>query len=327
MRKACSEYDIAAGKFSKGMGKAEVERLAMKRNEIKVSVIVLTFNHEKYIAQALDSILMQKVDFNYEILVGDDASSDQSPAIIRHYQELYPERVHAFFAKVNQGTTRNAYRLFTHAKGKYLASCESDDYWTDPYKLQKQVDFLENHPDYIGCSHKVQSVDENGYALKQQKIWWISDRRVFKLKHFKGIRLPGHSASIVRRNIFRDPKYDYSIFYQAHPFIGDRTSTMLFLAQGNFYRLPGIMSCFRRRRDGTDTSLTQRLYQENENRILEELEFEHRLEYLYADICNSMKWRLALNIIGVNYLHLLYGAGYCGMMHTDGRYFSIRTEH
>ena len=109
--------------------------------EVMVSVIVLTYNHEKYICQALDSILMQKTNFTYEILVGDDASTDRTPNILQDYQLNYPNIFRLFLRKTNQGPTGNAYPLFFEARGKYIATCEGDDFWCTAEKLQKQVDF------------------------------------------------------------------------------------------------------------------------------------------------------------------------------------------
>ena len=132
----------------------------IEQDEIKVSVIVITYNHEKYIRKALDSILMQKVDFKYEILVGDDASIDSTPEIIREYKEKYPEYFNISLREKNLGGTRNSYELMMMAKGDYIANLEGDDYWIDENKLQKQVDFLEKHDNFVGCVSDFMYVDE-----------------------------------------------------------------------------------------------------------------------------------------------------------------------
>ena len=122
-----------------------------------VSVICITYNHEAYIAEALESFLKQKTDFAVEILVNDDASRDQTAAIVRAYAERCPDRIRAFLQRENQfckgGNIENDI-LLPHARGKYVAFCEGDDFWSDPEKLQRQVDFLEANPDYAACVHE-----------------------------------------------------------------------------------------------------------------------------------------------------------------------------
>lgn len=246
--------------------------------EPMVSVIVLTYNHERYIRQALDSILMQKVDFDYEILVGDDCSEDETPNILKQYYQKHPNLFRLYLRKENVGATRNAYELLTSARGKYLATCEGDDYWTDENKLQIQVDFLEKHNEYIGTTHKCLVVDENGEMRKNQSIEWIKDREVFTIDDFEGLWLPGQAATLVRRNIFLNPKYDYSIFYKAHRMIGDRTAMLFFLEQGNFYRINRIMSAYRQvlKKDGSN--ITSLVYVNNDNRILDDFKLTCALE-------------------------------------------------
>lgn len=113
-----------------------------------LSVGILTYNQEKYIRQCLDSVLMQEVDFDYEIIVGDDASTDGTQKILRDYAERYPNKFVLLLGEKNEGISMNYKKVLEVCKGRYIALCEGDDYWTDTYKLQKQVDFLEIHPDY-----------------------------------------------------------------------------------------------------------------------------------------------------------------------------------
>ncbi len=242
-----------------------------------VSVIMLSYNHGSVIGNAIDSVLMQKTDFSFELIIGDDASQDDSPAILKEYAERYPDIIRLVQRTENIGTTKNAYDLMTRARGRYLASCESDDYWTDEHKLQKQVEFLEAHGEYVGCTHPVVSVDADGKELPQQKIRWISSKKVYTLKDFKGIVLPGHSCSVVRRNIFLDPKYDLSILWRASPLIGDRTTALMFAAYGDFYRLDEPMACYRRELKKENSSVTWQLYH-SDGWIDEELSFTERLE-------------------------------------------------
>jgi len=113
-----------------------------------LSVHMLSYNQEKYIRQALDGVLMQRVAFPMELVVSDDASTDSTPAILQEYAEKYPNIVKPLLREKNVGCIRNYWENFERCSGKYVALIDGDDYWTDPLKLQKQVDFLEAHPDY-----------------------------------------------------------------------------------------------------------------------------------------------------------------------------------
>lgn len=116
-----------------------------------VSVVCTAYNQEKYIRQCLDGFVMQETDFPIEIIVHDDASTDGTVAIIKEYEERYPGLFNNIYREENwysQGKNIWEYLFTKVARGKYIALCEGDDYWIDPYKLQKQVDFLEGHPEY-----------------------------------------------------------------------------------------------------------------------------------------------------------------------------------
>lgn len=132
---------------------------------VLVTVCCTTFNHEEYIREAIDSFLIQETDFAFEIIVHDDASTDGTADIIREYANRYPRLVRAIIQSENQyskGGLINPRFVFPQAKGKYLAVCEGDDYWTDCKKLQKQVAFLEDNPDYVITYSDCQPFDERG---------------------------------------------------------------------------------------------------------------------------------------------------------------------
>ena len=134
----------------------------MINDNITVSICCVTYNHEKYIEQALKSFLEQKVDFKYEILIHDDASTDKTADIIRKYEKLFPDIIKPIYQSVNQysiGITNITQRYnFPRAKGKYIAICEGDDYWTDKHKLQRQVSILESHPNISICIHAARAL-------------------------------------------------------------------------------------------------------------------------------------------------------------------------
>jgi len=115
---------------------------------MKVSVLMPTFNHELFIAQAIESFLNQKCDFDIELIIGNDASTDHTFEVVQQYFSKYPEKIKLIDHKQNVGLLRNYKSVLELAKGEYIAILESDDYWTDEYKLQKQIEFLDLHPDY-----------------------------------------------------------------------------------------------------------------------------------------------------------------------------------
>lgn len=123
-------------------------------NEVKLSIICCTYNHEHYIRQCLEGFVMQKPNFRFEVLVHDDASTDGTTAIIREFEQKYPNIIKPIYQQENQyskGVDIFFQIMIPQTRGKYIAICEGDDYWIDPHKLQKQVDFLEANPEYGMC--------------------------------------------------------------------------------------------------------------------------------------------------------------------------------
>jgi glycosyltransferase involved in cell wall biosynthesis len=129
---------------------------------MKVSVQIITYNHEKYITQAVESVLMQEVNFDYEIVIGEDCSTDGTREIVVAYQKKYPDRIRALLPEKNLGGMRNVIESFNTCSGEYIAALEGDDYWTSPHKLQKQVDYLDNHPECVLCFHNAFHFYEDG---------------------------------------------------------------------------------------------------------------------------------------------------------------------
>lgn len=126
----------------------------MNSSKILISVCVITYKHERFIAQALESALMQKGDFEIEIVVGDDASPDDTRKICEDFALKYPSIIKLLPPIANLGAMRNFARTFAACSGKYVALLEGDDYWTDPSKLQRQLEFLENNSSYAFASHR-----------------------------------------------------------------------------------------------------------------------------------------------------------------------------
>ncbi len=130
----------------------------------KLSICCITYNHAKFIRQALDGFVMQKTNFPFEVLIHDDASTDGTADIIREYEAKYPDIIKPIYQTENQwskGVPISRTFNWPRIQGEYVALCEGDDYWTDPLKLQKQVDFLDAHPDFMGCFHPAKQIWED----------------------------------------------------------------------------------------------------------------------------------------------------------------------
>jgi glycosyltransferase involved in cell wall biosynthesis len=146
-----------------------------------VSIISLAYNHEAYIRDCLEGFLMQETTFPVEILIHDDASTDNTANIIREYEARYPRLIKSICRTENQfskGKVGAPLHAYPGKRGEYIANCEADDYWTDPSKLQKQVDFLDRNPDYVMCYHDAKIIDESGNVVAESKLPEV-DRRDF----------------------------------------------------------------------------------------------------------------------------------------------------
>ena len=261
----------------------------MEEKRPMVSVVVLTYNHEKYIKQALDSILMQKVNFDYEILIGDDASTDNTVKILEEYQNKYPNVIKLFLNKANLGATQNAYNVLMKVKGKYLATCEGDDYWTDVNKLQIQVDYLEKNKDLVGCSHYFTVVDETGNPYKKY-IEWVKVKEIFTLKDFEGIYLPGQPSTFLRRNLILNNKINLNYLITTHRMIGDRTLMLLWLMNGDFGLIKEYMSAYRIDLEKKE-SITGKLYR---NKI-ESIYLDYTITKKLENICRKYNKKVSFS--------------------------------
>ena len=129
-----------------------------------VTVVCNTYNHEKYVRRALEGFLIQETSFPFEVIVQDDASTDCTADIIREYEEKYSRIIRPIYEKENLYSKHDGSwtrSILPYLTGKYVAYCEGDDYWTDPHKLQSQVDIMEKHPEYTICFNRVQFVNED----------------------------------------------------------------------------------------------------------------------------------------------------------------------
>lgn len=225
------------------------------QKQVLLSVIVLTYNHEKYIEQTLDSVFSQKTSFEYEVLVGDDASSDNTCSLLKRYALMHPQ-IKLTLRDKNVGANYNAFDLLTRSVGKYVAVLDGDDYWCDDTKTELQVQYLEKNPDVVACTCKTKVVDEDGNEIPLRQIEWVKHKDVFTLDDFDGFHLPGQTSSIIKRNFFTDGVHDMSIIYKNHSFLGDRFSALIYLCEGNFVCINSVMSAYRIHDQGYKKNLT-----------------------------------------------------------------------
>ena len=219
---------------------------------VDVSVLICTYNQEKYIAQAIESILCQKTDYEFEIIIGDDASTDNTGKIVRDFLERYPHKIKAVRQNSNIGATRNCSEISKLAKGKYIATCDGDDCWDDAERIQKQVAFLENHENYSAICGRTRLMDEMGNSICEKRLgdvdrFWEYENDVFNLKDFENWKMPGHNSAILGRNVWL--RYNPEILYKIHETVGDRTGILLYLLLGPIRCNNEVVSCYRIRKD------------------------------------------------------------------------------
>jgi glycosyltransferase involved in cell wall biosynthesis len=215
---------------------------------MKVSVCIATYNQEKFIGKAIESALMQQTNFPFEILVGDDYSTDGTRAIVQTYIDRHPGVVKPVFHPRNLGQNGlfNAMETFRQGTGTYLASFDGDDYWTDPLKLQKQVDFLDTHPDFVACYHNALITYEDGSPshvlnppdqptvstlddlIGEEEIWFMA------------------TSSVLFRNVL----HTYPAWFM-RSVSGDIPRYILLGRHGKFGYLPDVMSVYRKNQNGT----------------------------------------------------------------------------
>lgn len=214
-------------------------------DEIIVSISCITYNHEKYIEQTIQSFLMQKTNFKYEILIHDDASTDSTPGIIKKYHKKYPNIIKPLLQKENQwskGVSIINY-TFNHkrAKGKYIALCEGDDYWTDPYKLQKQIEYMESNANCSLCTHAVDIIDEQSEEIMNIIRPKNSDSRIDSKEFIAGGGMFIGTNSIVYRKKLMDNPPDW--YFDAP--VGDYPLQIFLAINGEAYYMDESMATYR----------------------------------------------------------------------------------
>lgn len=217
----------------------------MNKNEIiLLSVCVRTHNQERFIREALDSVLRQHTQFPYEIIISDDASSDETVAILQEYQKRYQDKIRLLLQVSNIGGPENLKRVIEASNAKYVTCLDGDDFYTDDYKLQKQVDLLEAHPEYAACFHNTWSADKVG------KLYGLFNRPDFHAVHeareFIKERwfVPIHSA-VLRREYIEFPEWYNTVMND------DYVVHLSVAKHGPYLYMPDVMVAYRYHGDNT----------------------------------------------------------------------------
>jgi len=230
-----------------------------------VSVVVVTYNHENYIDECIDSILNQKTDFKFEIILGEDFSTDGTRAICQKYAYEFPEiiklqlrnREDVIFINGKPTGRYNFIESLKKSSSKYIALCDGDDYWTDSLKLQKQVDFLESNKEYAGSFHDTDVIIDGDENLNP-KPFRTYNKNIFNLEDTISTRALFHTSSFIfRKSLLEFPSW----FTKVQS--GDMALFTIIASKGPLYRVNDSMSIYRKNEGGITNDVKFRDYHKN----------------------------------------------------------------
>lgn len=233
----------------------------MNKEEIMVSICCITYNHEKYIRQALDGFLMQKTNFKFEIVIHDDASTDSTQDIIREYEKKYPDIIKPIYQVENQHSKGEKASLisYSHAIGKYIAVCEGDDYWIDENKLQEQVDYMENNEKCTFCLHDALVLDMSN---NEKLNWpWYNKRFYKKDGNYNAGELDLFGTKPTASYMFRRQNVEKIPDWFKECVVGDRPLELIMTSLGYAHYINKVMSIYR---IGSGNSTMDKINKENE---------------------------------------------------------------
>ena len=209
-----------------------------------VSIITLAYNHSSYIRQCLDGFLMQKTDFPFEVIIHDDSSTDGTADIIKEYERMYPDIIRPVYQRENQYSRRvpiGRTYLYPKAQGEYIAECEGDDYWTDPDKLQKQVDYMRSHPECSMCfTGQGTYFQESGTYVPGTEEGF----RVFSVKDFLIMNHVGTLTSLSKASLVKEFQFKIAPRMPYFP-MGDYPMWLWLVNKGPVTRLEGETGVYR----------------------------------------------------------------------------------
>lgn len=218
------------------------ETLSTPRVAPLVDVNLITYNHEKFVAQAIDSVLAQRTNFAYRLIVGDDCSTDNTQAIVRRYVAQYPDRIAIFFDSEHRGLRskdRAGLKVLGLSTAKYVAWLDGDDYWTDPHKLQKQVDVLEGNPDAAICFHNVSTFQQDGNR-EPENLCPPDQKQVSTLEDLlRGNFIPSCSTMFRRAAVGTLPEWYFNLK------MGDWPLYILMAQHGAIHYINEVMAAYR----------------------------------------------------------------------------------
>lgn len=261
-------------------------------NDVMISIYVATYNHEKYITQALDSILMQKTQYSYEVYVGEDCSKDNTRQVLKQWEREHPGVFHILYREqnMNKQPISNTMDLKLRCKGKYIIALEGDDFWTDPEKLEKQVTFLEEHPDYYAVAHNCVVVDHNSKPSGEQ--YPECKDAEYSFRHFASEIMPGQLTTVLFRNYMTDENLDKTLVQSKAP-AGDRNLFFTALCNGKVHCIQEVMSAYRHITSGGSSYSATYVHKFS----AEEMMLRERVEY-----AKSRKDAEAIRCANVSYL-------------------------
>lgn len=215
-------------------------------NKYKLTVVTTTYNHEKYIGECLDGIVMQKTNFPFKLIISDDCSTDNTKEIITFYAKKYPNIIKPIFRDKNLGPMDNFIETLNVADTEYVAMCDGDDFWIDPYKLQKQVDFLDKHKDYMICFHQTIIFFDNGSKKDEVYPFEMKETTTFD-DLLKDCYMPANS--VVYRWKY-NKKGEFKKIFPKNVVPGDYFVHLLHAKNGKIKFMEEVMSKYRRHEGG-----------------------------------------------------------------------------
>jgi glycosyltransferase involved in cell wall biosynthesis len=226
-------------------GTVEVSEPAKLDIAPMVSVVMLAYQHECYLAQAIESVLSQRTEYSYELLIGEDCSLDSTRAIALHYQRAHPDHIRVIYSNRNVGAFRNSQRVIRASRGRYIAFCEGDDYWHSPEKLQLQIKLMNANPEYSACHSDFDRrigwrIKRNAYARQPPRFPAIGAAYHNLLRAWSVMTATVmYRADILRA--YLDTEFNRSDF----PF-GDYTKLLFASAHGNIGYIPQSLATWRK---------------------------------------------------------------------------------
>lgn len=203
-----------------------------------LSVCMMTYNHAPFIEQSIQGIINQQVDFKWEVIIAEDCSTDGTRAIVERYAQQYPDLIKVILQPKNVGAAQNFADLIAMPEGKYIAYLEGDDYWTDPHKLQKQVDFLEANPDFAICFHNTQVIYQDG--SREPSLFNHNQKEVTTFEDIATLNYIRTVSCVYRNKLFSElPDWYYK------QKIGDWTLHLLNAQHGKIKYLDDVMAVYR----------------------------------------------------------------------------------